>query len=49
MSVLKAVDFPAKAEHNKAVNLPLQHTWPPTADAGNGDVSERTVFSYILC
>lgn len=25
--ILKVVDFPAKAEHNKDVNLTLEHTW----------------------
>lgn len=56
--ILKVVNFPAQAEHNKAVNLPLEYAWlffsfffqqPPTAGAGNGDVSERIIFSNILC
>lgn len=25
--ILKAVDFPAAADHNKAVNLTLENTW----------------------
>lgn len=25
--ILKVVDFPTQAEHNKAVNLPLEYAW----------------------
>lgn len=25
--ILKVVNFPAQAEHNKAVNLPLEYAW----------------------
>lgn len=50
--ILRAVYFPAKAKHNKAVNPTHEHVAFLTAAncrRCNGVVSERIVFSYILC